>query len=90
MSIQLMRLSKYTVLMVVVSLLSGCGYNTFQSSDEEIKAAWAEVLNQYQRRADLVPNLVNVVKGYAAHERADPSDRCPFSGGFDQRDTRFN
>jgi LemA protein len=69
MSIQLMRLSKYAVLMVVVSLLSGCGYNTFQSSDEEIKAAWAEVLNQYQRRADLVPNLVNVVKGYAAHEK---------------------
>jgi LemA protein len=49
--------------------LSGCGYNTLQSSDEEIKATWAEVLNQYQRRADLVPNLVNVVKGYATHER---------------------
>jgi LemA protein len=54
---------------VLLLLLSGCGYNTFQSSDEEIKAAWAEVLNQYQRRADLVPNLVNVVKGYAAHEK---------------------
>lgn len=50
-------------------VLSGCGYNTLQSSDEEIKATWAEVLNQYQRRADLVPNLVNVVKGYAAHEK---------------------
>lgn len=49
--------------------LSGCGYNTLQSADEEIKATWAEVLNQYQRRADLVPNLVNVVKGYAAHEK---------------------
>ena len=49
--------------------LSGCGYNTLQSSDEEIKATWAEVLNQYQRRADLVPNLVNVVKGNAAHEK---------------------
>jgi LemA protein len=49
--------------------LSGCGYNTLQSSDEDIKATWAEVLNQYQRRADLVPNLVNVVKGYAAHEK---------------------
>ena len=49
--------------------LSGCGYNTFQTADEEIKATWAEVLNQYQRRADLVPNLVNVVKGYAAHEK---------------------
>ncbi|MBS0329421.1 MAG: LemA family protein [Proteobacteria bacterium] len=53
----------------VVLALSGCGYNTLQSSDEEIKATWAEVLNQYQRRADLVPNLVNVVKGYAAHEK---------------------
>ena len=52
-----------------VMLLSGCGYNTLQSQDEQIKAAWAEVLNQFQRRADLVPNLVNTVKGYAAHER---------------------
>ncbi|MDI1309708.1 MAG: LemA family protein [Methylotenera sp.] len=49
--------------------LSGCGYNKFQSLDEESKASWSEVLNQYQRRADLVPNLVNVVKGYAAHEK---------------------
>jgi LemA protein len=49
--------------------LSGCGYNTLQSADEQVKADWAEVLNQYQRRADLVPNLVNVVKGYAAHEK---------------------
>ncbi|MEW6167450.1 MAG: LemA family protein [Pseudomonadota bacterium] len=49
-------------------LLSGCGYNRLQSQDEQIKAAWAEVLNQYQRRADLVPNLVNTVKGYAAQE----------------------
>ena len=55
-------------LMLATLLLSGCGYNTLQSSDEQIKAAWSEVLNQYQRRADLVPNLVNVVKGYAAHE----------------------
>ena len=50
--------------------LSGCGYNTLQSTDEQIKASWAEVLNQYQRRADLVPNLVNTVKGYAAQEQA--------------------
>ena len=50
-------------------VLSGCGYNTMQSQDEQIKAAWAEVLNQYQRRADLVPNLVNTVKGFAAQER---------------------
>ncbi len=50
--------------------LSGCGYNTLQSTDEQIKASWAEVLNQYQRRVDLIPNLVNTVKGYAAHEQA--------------------
>ncbi len=49
--------------------LSGCGYNAFQSLDEEAKGSWSEVLNQYQRRADLVPNLVNVVKGYAEHEK---------------------
>jgi len=49
-------------------LLSGCGYNTIQGQDEQIKASWSEVLNQYQRRADLVPNLVNTVKGYAAQE----------------------
>jgi LemA protein len=49
--------------------LSGCGYNTLQTTDEQINAAWSEVVNQYQRRADLVPNLVNVVKGYAAHEK---------------------
>ena len=53
----------------LISFLSGCGYNTFQTSDEQIKASWAEVLNQYQRRADLIPNLVNTVKGYAAHEK---------------------
>jgi LemA protein len=51
------------------TLLSGCGYNQFQAKDEATKAAWSEVVNQYQRRADLVPNLVNTVKGYATHER---------------------
>jgi LemA protein len=51
------------------ALLSGCGYNEFQAKDEATKAAWGEVVNQYQRRADLIPNLVNVVKGYATHER---------------------
>jgi LemA protein len=51
------------------SLLSGCGYNQFQSKDEATKAAWGEVVNQYQRRADLIPNLVNTVKGYATHEK---------------------
>ncbi len=49
--------------------LAGCGYNTLQTTDEQIKAAWAEVINQYQRRADLIPNLVNTVKGFAAQER---------------------
>ena len=62
------RLSVFFSL-VATLLLSGCGYNAMQAQDEQIKAAWAEVLNQYQRRADLVPNLVNVVKGYAAHEK---------------------
>ena len=52
-----------------VMTLSGCGYNDLQRQDEGIKAAWSEVVNQYQRRADLVPNLVNTVKGYAAQER---------------------
>jgi LemA protein len=69
MSNQVNYLIRNSLLVFLVMLLSGCGYNTFQSSDEEIKASWAEVLNQYQRRADLVPNLVNVVKGYAAHEK---------------------
>jgi LemA protein len=63
------RITYCSLLILLTMILSGCGYNTFQSSDEEIKAAWAEVLNQYQRRADLVPNLVNVVKGYASHEK---------------------
>jgi LemA protein len=59
----------YLMLLLATLSLSGCGYNTLQSTDEQIKAGWAEVLNQYQRRADLVPNLVNVVKGYASHEK---------------------
>ena len=54
---------------LLTMLLSGCGYNTLQTTDEQIKAGWAEVLNQYQRRADLIPNLVNTVKGYAAQEK---------------------
>ncbi|UGS91638.1 LemA family protein [Ralstonia wenshanensis] len=49
--------------------LSACGYNDFQAKDEATKAAWAEVVNQYQRRVDLIPNLVNTVKGYASHEK---------------------
>ena len=64
-------LRKFATLLAVAATLSltGCGYNTLQSQDEQIKAAWSEVVNQYQRRADLVPNLVNTVKGYAAQER---------------------
>ncbi len=50
--------------------LAGCGYNTFQTTDEQVKASWSEVVNQYQRRADLVPNLVNTVKGEANFEQS--------------------
>ncbi len=57
------------MLSIAVFGLGGCGYNTLQSGDEQIKASWAEVVNQYQRRADLVPNLVNTVKGYAQQEQ---------------------
>jgi LemA protein len=56
-------------LIVLIFLLQSCGYNTLQTTDESIKSSWAEVLNQYQRRADLIPNLVNTVKGYASHEK---------------------
>lgn len=59
--------SKMAVIFLALAL-TGCGYNKFQSLDEEAKASWSEVLNQYQRRADLVPNLVETVKGYAEHE----------------------
>ncbi|MCU0842583.1 MAG: LemA family protein [Thiobacillaceae bacterium] len=62
------RLAAYFIMLLTALGLSGCGYNTLQAQDEGVKAAWSEVLNQYQRRADLVPNLVNTVKGYAAHE----------------------
>jgi LemA protein len=59
----------FAVVVLGVMLLSGCGYNTIQTQDEQVKSAWSEVLNQYQRRADLIPNLVNTVKGYAAQEQ---------------------
>ncbi|MGN6806633.1 MAG: LemA family protein [Trinickia sp.] len=59
-----------SLLLTVVLGLSGCGYNTIQTEDEQVKASWSEVLNQYQRRADLVPNLVNTVKGYASQEKS--------------------
>ncbi|MGK5085066.1 LemA family protein [Bdellovibrionota bacterium FG-1] len=66
-----MRLGKYGILLVLVLngiLASGCGYNRLQGFDEDVKAAWSEVENQYQRRNDLIPNLVQTVKGYAKHE----------------------
>ena len=56
------------LLLLLSMLLSGCGYNQIQQKDEAVMAGWSEVLNQYKRRADLIPNLVNTVKGYAAHE----------------------
>src|SRR5436190_4039621 len=56
-------------LLVVSSLLGGCGYNKLQTLDEQVKASWSEVVNQYQRRADLIPNLVNTVKGFAQQEK---------------------
>jgi LemA protein len=66
-----MRMPRFLLatLLLASSLLSGCGYNTLQAQDEQVKAAWGEVLNQYQRRADLVPNLVSTVKGYAEQEK---------------------
>jgi len=65
-----MRTLKVSLLAFGSILLSACGYNTLQVQDEATKSAWAEVVNQYQRRADLIPNLVNTVKGYAAQEQA--------------------
>src|SRR2546426_10369070 len=59
----------FTAAAIAAAFLSGCGYDDLQRQDEQIKSAWSEVLNQYQRRADLVPNLVNTVKGYAAQEQ---------------------
>ncbi|MEN4951070.1 LemA family protein [Stenotrophomonas sp. TWI819] len=61
--------SRLLCLAVLASLLSGCGYNAIQQKDEQVKAGWAEVLNQYKRRADLIPNLVQTVEGYANQER---------------------
>jgi len=64
-----MYVLRYVVVLMFASLLTGCGYNTLQSQDETVKSAWSEVLNQYQRRADLVPNLVNTVKGAVQAEK---------------------
>ncbi|ABE31063.1 lemA family protein [Paraburkholderia xenovorans LB400] len=65
-----MRTLYLGLLAAIVTMLSGCGYNAIQRQDEQVKASWSEVVNQYQRRADLVPNLVNTVKGFAGQERA--------------------
>jgi LemA protein len=64
-----MLMFRFQVLLAAALLLSGCGYNRIQQQDEAVKAAWSEVINQYQRRADLVPNLVNTVKGFAEQEQ---------------------
>jgi len=64
-----MRTWAVALLLVATSVLSGCGYNRLQQQDETVKAAWAEVVNQYQRRSDLIPNLVNTVKGFAIQEQ---------------------
>ena len=64
-----MKLFRFAAVAALIAVLSGCGYNTLQTQDEQVKAAWSQVLNQYQRRADLVPNLVNTVKGGVAAEK---------------------
>jgi LemA protein len=67
--IAMLRLQRFALVLAAALVVSGCGYNQIQGADEQVKAAWAEVANQYQRRADLVPNLVNTVKGSANFER---------------------
>ena len=64
-----MRLRVIALLLLATSVLSGCGYNRLQQLDEGVKASWSEVVNQYQRRSDLIPNLVNTVKGFAIQEQ---------------------
>ena len=64
-----MRIKLFLSLILSALLLSGCGYNQIQINDEQVNASWSEVLNQYKRRADLIPNLVQVVQGYASHEK---------------------
>lgn len=65
-----MKFMQFALLVLTTLILNGCGYNSIQGQDEDVKAAWSEVQNQYQRRFDLVPNLVETVKGYAKHEEA--------------------
>jgi LemA protein len=65
-----MHMLRFVAVVLLAVTLSGCGYNRFQTQDEQVSAAWSEVLNQYQRRADLIPNLVETVKGFAQQEQA--------------------
>lgn len=67
-SMKMLKMTMVSIALASSLTLSGCGYNTLQAKDESVTGSWSEVQNQYQRRADLVPNLVNVVKGYAKHE----------------------
>lgn len=69
MSVAFAKRLSAVLLLALASVLGGCGYNTLQTTDETTKSAWAEVLNQYKRRADLIPNLVKVVEGFAAQEK---------------------
>lgn len=62
------KIRAFLLSLLAIIGIGGCGYNTIQSQDEAVQAAWSDVVNQYKRRADLIPNLVNTVKGYAAHE----------------------
>lgn len=64
-----MRMAWMILTLFAAAVMSGCGYNTIQQQDEQVKSAWSEVINQYQRRADLIPNLVSTVKGFAAQEQ---------------------
>ena len=64
------RFARVALMVLVAAGLAGCGYNDIQRTEEATKSAWSEVINQYQRRADLIPNLVNTVKGFAAQEQA--------------------
>src|SRR5256884_7721350 len=64
-----MRKLRAAAVVLITAVLAGCGYNDIQRNDEQVKSAWSEILNQYQRRADLIPNLVNTVKGFAAQEQ---------------------
>src|SRR5262249_32638499 len=67
--IQTMRARVIALLLLAATVLSGCGYNKLQSPDEDVKSSWSEVVNQYQRRSDLIPNLVATVKGFAIQEQ---------------------